>query len=128
MSMANCPQCGVVGFFTVCKACGTSDGNTLAFVRSDGAVLVIGRTKLNFTQAWGVRSLGEEARCWSPDGQFVVTPRDGTWVLTHNKAAVNETVVDGVAVDEITLVAGATVCVGRAATAVLRTPLIVKFV
>lgn len=123
----DCPNCGVVDFGGSCSACGHTVARTLAFVRSDGVVVPIGRAALMLTQAWGLRFVGDEARCWSPEGQFTVAPEGAHWVLRHNDRAPNETLVHGRRVEAVTLTEGDVVSVGREATRVMRTPLIVKF-
>ena len=125
--MADCPNCGVLGYIGTCNACGHTEKKTLAFVRGDGAVVPVGRAQLKLTRAWAERSIGEEARFWAPEGQFTVMPNGADWVLRHTAGAPNETLVNGKAVSEVTLTDGVVVSIGREATGVSRSALTVKF-
>lgn len=129
MEGTKCSECG--GETSIrdgtCIICGFALFKPLTLVRPEGGDIKAGRLVLRIGQRH-VRSLfGDEARYWDRTVQFTIEPREAHWILLPNVSATNETLVDGVAATgEVRLRDGNVLSIGRMATGVQKTHLVVR--
>ena len=128
--MPGCPQCGSpFDPLRPCPVCDHSEQKVLELVREDGHALRRISVTTSLNRRWARGSLGEDGRFWESSWQFRLERTDEEWHLVPNPAATNETLVDRSAVTAtVVLTDGVEIAVGRAATGVFKTPLIVKLV
>ena len=129
MSETICPHCGCVGWVHPgpCGFCGHSEWRALRLLREDGHVLPIGRLETPVGRSWARRMFGDDARFWDEGCQMTFVPQGTGWLVRHNPAAANETLLNGRAVSgDVELEDGMVVGVGRESKGIVKTPMSVR--
>ena len=129
MSDSLCPECAQPGFVAPgpCDYCGYAERLPLNLKSEAGVGRRIScKTKCN--QNWAKLIFDDESRFWDKREQFSVFHEDSLWILAPNASAVNETLLNGVAItQEQELQEGDQIAVGRESKNIEKTILTVSF-